>query len=145
MNADMEWYNTKKLEKYAPDANIYFIVGARRIGKTLYFQQKAFELWNKEGLQTMWLRNKKVELSDPSFYGDFLNGPKEFGWCNDTDYATKSGVYNIDGEEIIKFQSFSTFSNRRGNMTPKVGMILFDEFMQEDKKYTRQTKLELIS
>lgn len=141
----MEWYNTDKLERYAPDANIYFVVGARRIGKTLHFQKKAFELWDNDGLQTMWMRNKKVELCEPSFYNDFLNAPKTFGWCSDACYSKDSGVFDGDGNQIIKFQSISTFSNRRGNMTADVGMIVFDEFMPEDRKYPKKAHTGLMS
>jgi len=140
-----EWYNTKKLEKYAPDASMYFIVGARRIGKTLHFQKKAFDLWYEKGLQTMWLRNKKVELSDPSFYGDFLNAPKLFGWCSPSCYAKQEGVYDQDNNQIIKFQSISTFGNRRGNMSADVGLMVFDEFMPEDRRYPKRAHIGLLS
>jgi len=30
------WYNIDKINKYAPDALINFIIGARRIGKTFF-------------------------------------------------------------------------------------------------------------
>lgn len=142
-----EWYNTDKLDKYAKDANIAFIVGERRIGKTLHFQKKAFELWDKEKLQTMWLRNKKIELSDPAFANDFLNAPKKFGWCPDTTFSNGEGIFTdkTKAEQIIKFQSISTFSNRRGNMTDKVGMIVFDEFMPEDRKYPKRCHIGLMS
>lgn len=142
-----EWYNTDKLERYAPDANLYFIVGKRRIGKTLHFQKKAFELWDKEGLQTMWIRNKKVEFQDPSFTRDFLNAPHKFGWCDEDVICAPDGVYTdrTKKKQIIKFQSISTFSNRRGNMTDEVGMMVFDEFMPEDRKYPKKAAIGLMS
>lgn len=141
----MDWYNTDKLDKHAPDAKMRFIVGARRIGKTLHFQKRAFELFNTEGLQTMWVRNKKVELTDPSFINDFLNAPKKFGWCDQECYTTGEGVFSEDKEPIIKFQSISTFSNRRGNMTDLVGEITVDEFMPEDRRYPKRCHIGLMS
>jgi hypothetical protein len=141
----LEWYNTKKLEKYAPDANLYFIVGARRIGKTLHFQKKSFELFKETGQQTMWIRNKKVEFADPSFIADFLNAGRKFGWIDDDWFTQPDGVYTGEGENVIKFQSISTFSNRRGNMTADVGQIVFDEFMPEDRRYPKRAHIGLMS
>ena len=140
-----DWYNTDKLDKAAPDTKLKFIVGARRIGKTLHFQKKAFELWDDKHLSTMWVRNKKVELSDPAFINDYLNACHKFGWCHPEDHTNPDGVYNDDGEQIIKFQSISTFSNRRGNMTDNVGRIVFDEFMPEDRKYPKRAHTGLMS
>ena len=140
-----DWYNTDKLERYAKDAQMYFVAGERRIGKTLHFQRKAFELFDSDGLKTMWLRNKKIELADPSFYNDFLNAPKAFGWCEADAYAKEDGVYTKDHRQVIKFQSISTFSNRRGNMTNDVGMIVFDEFMPEDRRYPKKCHIGLLS
>ena len=142
-----DWYNTAKLDKYASDAMMYFIVGERRIGKTLHFQKKAFELFEETGLQTMWLRNKKVEFADPSFIADFLNAPRKFGWCDEENICFPDGVYTDKDktEQIIKFQSISTFSNRRGNMTDNVGMIVFDEFMPEDRRYPKRAHIGLMS
>lgn len=143
----MDWYNTKKLDEVAPDALINFVVGERRIGKTLHFQRRAFELWERTGQQTMWLRNKKVELEDPSFVADFLNAPKRFGWCGEEFVTARDGVYTdrSKSEQVIKFQSISTASNRRGNMTADVGLMVFDEFMPEDRKYPKKAHTMLLS
>ena len=145
--SEKEWYNTKKLERYANDANLIFVVGERRIGKTLHFLQKAFELWYSEHKSTMWLRNKKIEFQDPSFVKDFLNAPKKFGWCDENVICFPDGVYTDKNktEQIIKFQSISTFSNRRGNMTDDVYMMVLDEFMPEDRKFPKRCHIALLS
>lgn len=143
----MQWYNTDKLDKYAKDARIAFIVGERRIGKTLHFQKKAFDNWYNRGESTMWLRNKKVELQDPSFSADFLNAPLKFDWCDPNVVCFPDGVYTDKRktEQIIKFQSISTASNRRGNMSDNTTMMVLDEFMPEDRRFPKHAPKMLMS
>ena len=75
---------------------IYWIIGARRIGKTDFFLHLACYMYQHHGVQTMWLRNKQVELQEPGFYNDFLNDAKHFGWCPEEWYADSSGVWTAD-------------------------------------------------
>ena len=117
---------------------IYWIIGARRIGKTDFFLQLACRLFLDHGVQTMWIRNKQVELSEPGFYNDFLNDAKHFGWCPEDWYSDASGVWTADKEQIIKWQSLSTFSNRRGAAHPDVYMMIYDEFIPESRDYPRR-------
>lgn len=113
---------------------MYYFIGARRMGKTDFFLLLAIELWKRYGKQTMWLRNKLTETDDKKFYQDFLNDPLHFGWVDDAWHTDNSGVW--DGEDlVIKFQSLSTYSNRRGPGHPDVDMIFLDEFIPEDRKY----------
>lgn len=141
------YYNCLKLMKHFDEAMLMCILGARRIGKTDLFLHVACELWKRFNLKTMWIRNKKVELEDPAFLADFLNDAKRFEWCPPEWVAKSDGVWTADkdGELIIKFQSISTFSNRRGGAHPGVVMMVLDEMMPEDRKYPRMAAQGLLS
>ena len=143
------YYNILKamLEAYRNKftALVYWIIGARRIGKTDFFLMLAIELWNVYGKQTMWIRSMDVELSDPSFSADFLNDAKLFKWCPEGWLCDRSGVSDGDGNQIIKFQALSTFSNRRGASHPDVEMIFFDEFCPESKRYPKMALTAVMS
>lgn len=142
------FYNAKKILPSFDDTMIYFIIGERRIGKTDFFLHLACKLYIDYGVQTMWIRNKLVELKDASFTGAFLNDAKLRGWCPDEWETRADGVYNSEGkdaDQIILFQSISTFSNRRGGANPRVLMMVFDEFMPEDRKYPKHASKGLMS
>lgn len=124
---------------------IWWIIGARRIGKTDFFLRLACRLFMDHGLQTMWVRGKKVELEDPGFYADFLNDAFHFKWCPEGWTADAGGVWTEDREQVIKWQSISTFSNRRGAGHPDVYMIVFDEFTPESRDYPRRALTGLMS
>lgn len=139
-----QWYNTDKLNKYAPDAIINFIIGQRRIGKTYFFQKMAIDNYERDGSQTLWLRNRKTEFESP-FVEDFLNGMKSIGVATSNSYEVKPhGLYK-DGDLVVKFHSLSTFSNLRGNAYPNINMIVFDEFCPEDRRYPKNSHTGLMS
>ena len=135
------WYDLARLIRACTDRAImlFFVVGARRIGKTLFFQRLACQLFIQTGWQTMWMRNKKVELIEDGFTSSFLNACQSRGWCPAEWICRPDGVWTSankeEAEQVFMFQSISTFSNRRGNETPKVLMLVLDEFMGEDRKY----------
>lgn len=132
------YYNPGKILPYLDDTMVFFIVGERRIGKTDYFLRLACRLYIETGKQTMWIRNKLVELQDPSFHAAFLTDAKRYGWCPPEWETRSDGVYTSegrDGQQVILFQSITTFSNRRGGSNPDVLMMVFDEFMPEDRRY----------
>lgn len=143
------FYNLKKLLPGFDSTMVYFIIGERRIGKTDFFLHLACMLYQKYGYQTMWIRNKLVELKDPAFAASFLNDAKLRNWCPDSWETRPDGVYtassNAGGEQVILFQSISTFSNRRGGANPKVLLMVFDEFMPEDRRYPKAAAKGLMS
>lgn len=142
------WYNARKIMRYFDDTLIFWILGERRIGKTDLFLRVACELFIRYRKQTMWIRNKKVELEDPAFLADFLNDAKRLGWCPEEWDTRAEGVFESsakDAAQIIKFQSISTFSNRRGGAHPDVLMMVLDEMMPEDRRYPRMAPEGLAS
>lgn len=141
-------YNALKILPHLDRCMVAFILGARRIGKTDLFLRLACDLYQQYGLKTMWMRNKDVELTDPSFYGDFLNDAKLFKWCPEDWEARADGVHvsaDKDSDIAIKFQAVSTFSNRRGGAHPDVELIVMDEIMPEDRRYPKRCATGLLS
>ena len=142
------WYNAQQILPYFDDTVMFWIIGARRIGKTDFFLRLMCDLWQRFRLKTMWVRNKMVELKDPSFHSAFLNDAKRYGWCP-PDWETRPDGVHIgpdkDSELICSFQSISTFSNRRGGAHPDTFMMIFDEFCPEDRKYPPMCATGLMS
>lgn len=142
------WYNAQQILPYFDDTVMFWIIGARRIGKTDFFLRLMCDLWQRFRLKTMWVRNKMVELKDPSFHSAFLNDAKLHQWCP-PDWETRPDGVHIgpdkDSELICSFQSISTFSNRRGGAHPDTFMMIFDEFCPEDRKYPPMCATGLMS
>ena len=142
------YYTPRKILPHFDEAMLMMIIGARRIGKTDLFLRLACDLWQEYRLKTMWVRNKLTELKEPEFLNDFLNDAKQFGWCPETWTVRPDGVHDGEDKEsecIIKFQSISTFSNRRGGAHPDVICMIFDEFMPEDRRYPHMCATGLLS
>ena len=116
------------------------MIGARRIGKTDVSLHMALMLWDKYRRQTMWIREVLETFKMNNFQNDFLNDAYKFGWIHDQDEkhtwtCGNEGVRDPDGNLVIKFQSLSTYSSRRGPGHPDVDLMIFDEFVPEDRKY----------
>ena len=142
------WYSALKLLPYYDQCAIFWAIGERRTGKTDLLLRVACLLWIVFRIKSMWLRNKAVELQEPAFLGDFLNDAINRSWCPDTWMTKSDGVHDSDdkdSEVIIKFQSISTFSNRRGGAHPDVDLMVFDEFVPEDRKYPKMCASGLLS
>ena len=144
------WASFIKLLKYARGCPIWFMIGARRIGKTDVSLKLALLLWLKYRRKTMWVRDVLKTLEGQNFQADFLNDAYEFGWIHDVDDEHKwtvknDGVHEPDGELVIKFQSLSTYSSRRGPAHPDVDLMLFDEFIPEDRRYQKGALKGLMS
>ena len=96
----------------------------------------------------MWIRNKKVELSEDGNYESFLTDAKRFGWCAEEWVSNPDGVYLSDdreAERIIDFQSISTFSNKRGGAHPDTLLMVLDEMIPEDRRYPKMCAQGLLS
>lgn len=144
------WASFVKLLSQARECPIWFMIGARRIGKTDLALQIAIMLWQKYRKKTMWIRDALETLKSADFQADFLNDAYKYGWISDVDEQHKwtvrnDGVHDPDGELFIKFQSLSTYSSRRGPAHPDVDLMLFDEFIPEDRRYFRGALKGLMS
>lgn len=141
------YYNYDKLMRYGSSCRVWFIIGARRIGKTLAALRLACDFYLSEGGTTLWLRNYKTNMKDPLFYGGFLNAAKDRGWCPDSWVSRPDGVYESEDKEsnqIIKFAAINTFSEMRGNEHHEK-LIIQDEFMDEQRKYPKECATGIMS
>lgn len=141
-------YDLRKIMKECnDDIVLMFIIGARRIGKTLYLQYIMCRLWIEFGLTTMWLRNKKIEFDNADFKSGFLNAAKRLGWCPEEWICDREGVKTAakEGSVVCLFEGVSTFSNRRGNEHAGTVMIVLDEMMPEDRRYPSRAHTGLMS
>lgn len=145
------WASLLKLYRSAPECLLWFMIGARRIGKTDLMLQLSILLWVRHRRKTMWIRDVLETMKSSAFQADFLNDAYEFGWIHDIDdkhrWTVKDdGVHEPEtGEVVIKFQSLSTYSSRRGPGHPDVDLILFDEFIPEDRRYQKGALKGLMS
>ena len=145
------WASLLKLYRSAPECLLWFMIGARRIGKTDLMLQLSILLWVRHRRKTMWIRDVLETMKSSAFQADFLNDAYEFGWIHDIDdkhrWSVKDdGVHEPEtGEVVIKFQSLSTYSSRRGPGHPDVDLILFDEFIPEDRRYQKGALKGLMS
>lgn len=143
------WWSAMKILPHFEEALIFWVIGARRIGKTDYELRLACEIYRRFGLKTLWCRNKDVELQDKRFSESFLADAKRFGWCPSEWVAKLDGVYTSrdkdKGDKVIDFQAISTFGNRRGGAHPRTILIVLDEFMPEDRRYPPMPAIGLMS
>ena len=135
------WVDFKKLYSQAADCRLWFMIGARRIGKTDCLLHMALDLWLRHGRKTMWIRDVLETVKSKNFLNDFLNDAYEFGWISDEEgewIVKEDGVHEPkNGEIVIKFQSLSTYSSRRGPAHPDVDLMVYDEFIPEDRRFQK--------
>lgn len=134
------WYNAKKILPYFDTHIMFFITGARRIGKTDLFLRLACDLWKRYRKRTIWIRDFDKHLEGKDFLDAFLSDAKLYGWCPDAWVCKLGGVYESsdkDAELIIRFQGVNTFSSLRGGAHPDVNLFIQDEFMPESGKYVK--------
>ncbi len=142
------FYHAKRILPFYDRAMLFFITGERRIGKTFFFTRVMCKLYLEYGYQTVWLRNRLVELQDPAFAASFLADMKKLGYCPEEWDARIDGVYTCPGAEarlVCSFKSLSTFSNSRGGAWPDVAMILLDEFQDESGRFPKKACTGLLS
>lgn len=146
------WASFLKLLRNAPDCPLWFIIGARRIGKTDVSLRLALMLWERFGRKTMWIRDSLETFKTDHFQADFLNDAYALGWIQDIDSDKQRWIVKTDGvhepehgELVIKFQSLSTYSSRRGPGHPDVDLMIFDEFIPEDRRYFKGALKGLMS
>ena len=100
------WANFMRLLSKARACPIWFMIGARRIGKTDVALRMALLLWQKYRRKTMWVRDVLRTMEAANFQADFLNDAYEFGWIHDEDdkhvWTCKAdGVHDPTGELVI--------------------------------------------
>lgn len=149
------YYNTLKImekmdkESLYDKIKLFMIIGARRIGKTDLFLKLAIDNYFINNKTTFWIRNKDVELKEEEFYTNFLNDAFHLNMFPDfvDPSKIKIGKRGVSYEDniFIKFHSINTFSNMRGAGHPNCNLMIFDEFIGEDRRYPKNCVKGLLS
>lgn len=127
----MKYYSVDKAMTY--DDNLYyFIVGARRMGKTYSAKKYAIRRFIKYNEEFVYLRRYKTELKKVNtFFSDLINDP-EF---KDVKFEVKGKTFYINDKVAGYAMNLSTAKIEKGNNFPNVFTIIFDEFIIEEGVY----------
>ena len=131
------WYTPNKQLTYNRIYN--FVIGVRGGGKTFNTLLHAIKRFEKKGEQFVYLRRRAVELDDACRRkdgGDLFSDIRHHGYFKDVDLkvvADKSGGYNFYYNDKIMGYGKALSTARRSTSLPKVKLIIFDEFLIDDK------------
>lgn len=134
------WYTPNRQLTYNRIWN--FVVGVRGGGKTFNMIKHGIEKFLKDGTQFIYLRRQVVQLDDACVgrdtQGDLFAYIRHEGYFEDHELkvvSDKSGGYNfyIDDKIMGYGKALSTSMSRKSMALPNVGLIIFDEFMIDDK------------
>ena len=125
-----EWFNYKRLEKYAPDCPLRMINGARGVGKTVRGALDFVEDWRR-GHQTVWVRLFKAHM-DSSFVNNFLDAGRRHAGVPDDWVVTQDGVFTSElkepDEQPVIFMSMNRAFAHQGNEYSNVMHLICDEY-----------------
>lgn len=135
----MKYYDIHPLLDRAKFINIS--KGARGTGKTFQAQLLLINDWRKKGVQSMWLRRYKTELT-PQFRDTFFNNikaiaelpesdlkPDEKEFIRSMSWELKNNKIFINGEVAGYYNALSTATAKKSIGFPKVDRLHFDEFL----------------
>ena len=131
------WYSPNKQLTYNRIYN--FVVGIRGGGKTFNTLLHAIRRFEKTGEQFVYLRRRGVDLDDVCHRkggGDLFSDIRHQGYFNGVDLkvvADKSGGYNFYFNGKIMGYGKALSTARRSTSLPLVKLIIFDEFLIDDK------------
>lgn len=108
-----------------------FIIGARGVGKTFASKKHCINRFLKYGEEFIYVRRNKSDLKKINL---FFNDIRE--QFPDHKLEMKNGVMHIDGKVAGYSIPLSTSATQKSTPYPKVGWIIFDEFII-DKGYQR--------
>lgn len=130
------YYNYDKIMSY--NAVYNFIVGARGLGKTYGFKEKAINSAIKTGEQFIYLRRYKDEIKDakPSFFADIAYRYPKHAFKIKGDRALMTSDIELpekkkQWQEIGFFIPLSRSQSYKSVPFPNVTKICFDEFIIE--------------
>lgn len=133
------WYTPNKQLTYNRIYN--FVVGVRGGGKTFNTLLHAIKRFEKTGEQFIYLRRRGVDLDDACHRkegGDLFSDIRHHGYFNGVELkvvADKSGGYNFYYNDKIMGYGKALSTARRSTSLPKVKLIIFDEFLIDDRNH----------
>lgn len=123
-----EWYNTKRLERFAADCPLWMVNGARGVGKTVFALRRCAENW-AEGKQTVYCRLFQRHIRDPEFWGRFLSSGRRLGFIPGDWTCDARGVHIKGSDEMpVIFLDLNTAYSAQGPEYDKVKDIIVDEY-----------------
>ena len=131
------WYTPNEQLTYNRIYN--FVVGVRGGGKTFNTLLHAIKRFEKTGEQFIYLRRRGVDLDDACHRkegGDLFSDIRHHGYFKGVDLkvvADKSGGYNFYYNDKIMGYGKALSTARRSTSLPKVKLIIFDEFLIDDR------------
>lgn len=131
------WYTPNKQLTYNRIYN--FVVGVRGGGKTFNTLLHAIKRFEKTGEQFIYLRRRGVDLDDACHRkegGDLFSDIRHHGYFKGVDLkvaADKSGGYNFYYNGKIMGYGKALSTARRSTSLPLVKLIIFDEFLIDDR------------
>lgn len=131
------WYTPNNQLTYNRIYN--FVVGVRGGGKTFNTLLHAIKRFEKTGEQFVYLRRRAVDLDDACHRkegGDLFSDIRHQGYFKGVDLkvvADKSGGYNFYYNDKIMGYGKALSTARRSTSLPLVKLIIFDEFLIDDR------------
>lgn len=131
------WYSPNRQLTYNRIYN--FVVGVRGGGKTFNTLRYAIRRFEKTGEQFIYLRRRGVDLDDACHRkegGDLFSDIRHKGYFKGVDLrvaADKSGGYNFYHNDKIMGYGKALSTARRSTSLPNVKLIIFDEFLIDDR------------
>ena len=124
-----EWFNTKRLNRYAKDCPLWMVNGVRGVGKTVFGMQEIADNWD-QGYQTVWSRLYARHMERGTFVDNFLNAGKRLGIIPDAWITTKDGVFTDENkrEQPVLFMDMNGAYSHQGNEYNDVMRLISDEY-----------------
>jgi hypothetical protein len=124
MLAESKYYNPQKMLSYNRILN--FIIGARGIGKSYSMKEYPIRRFLKTGEQMIYVRRYRSELRKVINYFDDIKDK-----FPGHEFKVKGKLLLIDDKVYGWAIPLSMWQSEKSNAYPKVGTIIFDEFIRE--------------
>lgn len=144
-NGDHGFYTLRKILSYNLPINI--IIGARGYGKTFSVKKYCLNKFLYNGSKIVWVRDtedaKKVlcDNDGKKFFEDVpLMNLQKF-----TDGSIKRGEIIVNNKNMGSVLPASTFQRYKGNSFQEAKIIVYDEFIREIGRFSKNTVWETIN
>lgn len=123
-----KYFEINELIKEYKDRLIYCVIGSRGCGKSWSTQRKIINEFKEKGKQTIVLRryvNKATEMA-LTYFDKILM--EEFPHIK---HKLEGNILYLDKEPFCLFMGLNGNSTAKGGSFPKVGFVVYEEFMPE--------------
>lgn len=118
------------------NANYYFFMGGRGIGKTFSVKEKAIKDFKRKGKETVYCRRYEKDFNE-RMYNKFFDEDLKAKFPDD-ELEVKKGVGRINGKPFIHMMALSTADAQKGLASfDNVGTVIYDEFAIKRDSFKR--------